>query len=121
MPSDAAPPDDAPAACKEMATTPLTPPLHETGDVGGGGADLIAPESCAIVDTPFALASGGVDRVVKLGGLVVGNEYGISLDSPADLAFYVVTGCSTESGPSIDECALFVDAGVEGDHEFGRF
>lgn len=121
MPPDAPPPDGAPAACQEMATTPRTPPVHETGDIVGGGADLIAPETCTVVDTPFELASGGVDRVVKLGGLVVGNEYGVTLASPADLAFYVVSGCSTQTGPSVDECALFVDAGIEGATEFGRF
>src|SRR5258705_9776660 len=87
MPPDAPPPDAGPAACQEMATTPRTPPLHQTGTVVGGGADLVAPDTCAIIDTPFALASGGVDRVIKLGGLVVGNEYGVSLGSPADPAF----------------------------------
>jgi hypothetical protein len=119
-PPDAAP-DAGPAACGELASTPMPLPVHAEGDVVGGGADLEAPTSCTVVDTPFAIESAGVDTVLKLGGLVPGNEYGVAVTSDADLAFYVVTGCSTETGPSADECALFVDAALGGEEETGRF
>src|SRR5262249_13015639 len=46
-------------------------------------------------------------------------EYVVRVRSTADLAFYVITGCSTPSGPSDAECLLFEDA--EPEVEVGRF
>lgn len=121
---DASPPDampPGPAACREMDTEPRTVPLHQVGDVLEGGADLLAPADCAVIDAPFGVESAGVDRVVKLAGLAAGVEYGVSLSADADLGFYVVTGCSTATGPSGGECALYVDAVTGGNDEVGRF
>jgi hypothetical protein len=120
IPPDAAP-DATPAACRELATSPMPVPLHQAGTVLGGGADLLAPSSCAATDAPFGVESAGVDRVIKLGELTPGTEYGVSLQAAGDLGFYVVTGCSTAAGPTEAECALFVDAGLDGDEEVGRF
>ena len=113
-------PDGAPAACREMAATPRAVPVAITGDVAGGGADLVAPDACAVVDAPFGVESGGVDRVFRITGLVPGGEYGVALAAEADLGFYVVTGCSGVAGPTAGECALFVDATIGGG-EHGRF
>jgi hypothetical protein len=114
------PPDAGFAACRELAATPMPLPLHTSADVLDAGADLAAPQNCAVVDAPFGVGSAGVDRVIKLGGLTTGVEYGVSLDADADLGFYVITGCSTETGPSDAECALYVDASIGGG-EHGRF
>jgi hypothetical protein len=115
------PPDGAVyPACEELATGAMPLPIHMTADVVDAGADMIAPQSCAVVEAPFGVESAGVDRVIRLGGLVPGTDYGVSLRAGADLGFYVITGCTTAAGPDATECALFVDASTDGD-EVGRF
>ncbi|MGE5180927.1 MAG: hypothetical protein ACM31C_02645 [Acidobacteriota bacterium] len=119
--SDSPPPPDAPAgnaACGELAAAPITVPAHVTGAIAG--ADLQAPATCATVDAPYGILSGGPDSVVELAGLAVGTSYVVHLASATDLSFYVVTGCSTSSGPSASECQLFEDASTSGD-ELGTF
>jgi len=95
-------------------------PLALEGDLAGLGADMVSPSQCAEIDAPFGMASVGADAVIALEGLVGGAEYVVRLDGVDDLAFYVVTGCTSESGPTADECLLFVDATVE-TAEVGRF
>src|SRR5207237_8742125 len=68
----------------------------------------------------FGVESAGPDSVVRVDGLVTGAAYVVHLTSHTDLNFYVVTGCSTPSGPSIEQCVLFEDANNAGD-EVGRF
>jgi hypothetical protein len=105
-------------ACHELAGAAATLPVHLDGTLAG--ADLQSPTSCASIDAPYGIASAGPDAVVPLVGLVPGTAYVVQLHAPADLGFYVATGCSTASGPSADECALFVDASA-GSEEVGRF
>lgn len=111
---DAAPPDvpvDMPpayAACHEFGKSGLSVPMHTSGTLAG--ADVSSPAMCAEVDAPYGIESAGPDSVVRVDGLTVGMSYVVHLVSPADLAFYVVTGCSTPEGPSQDECQLFVDS-----------
>src|SRR5690606_3845387 len=69
---------------------------------------------------PYGVESAGPDAVVRIDGLTPGTAYVIKLESAADLAFYLASGCSTPSGPSASECALFVDAS-SGTQEIGRF
>lgn len=113
---------DAPAmypACAEFASAPagVTLPAHVTGRLAG--ADVESPSSCTEVDAPFGIVSPGPDSVVRLDGLTPGQKYVVKLASDSDLAFYVVTGCSTPTGPSAAQCALFVDASKSG--ELGTF
>jgi hypothetical protein len=109
-----------PLACREMEVEPVAVPAQVDGDVLGGGADLTSPTACATIDAPYGVESAGADRVVRLGGLTPGTTYGVRLASNEDLAFYVITGCSTDSGPADGDCALFVDAMTVG-YEFGAF
>jgi hypothetical protein len=83
-------------------------------------SDVQSPSSCSVVDAPYGIESAGPDAVVPLTGLHPGTGYIVQLASPADLAFYVVTGCSTANGPASSECQLFVDASA-GTEEVGRF
>jgi hypothetical protein len=120
---DAAPdaPPDGPAvyaACGEFGVTPVFAPAHVTGALGG--ADIEAPASCEAVDAPYGIQSAGPDTVVAVGGLTPGTAYDVVLDAPADLAFYVVSGCDGPTGPTADECLLFEDAS-QGRIEQGRF
>lgn len=95
-------------------------PLAWLGDLGEAGADVVAPDDCQLVDAPFGVSTIGADAVVAIDGLIAGMEYVVRLDADDDLAFYVATGCSTESGPAGGECLLFVDATVDV-AEVGRF
>src|SRR5260221_4005952 len=120
---DAMPPDapDAPVsypACQEFQTTGKLVPVHVSGTLSG--ADVQAPSSCAITNAPYGIESAGPDSVVLLTNLVPGAPYDVRLQSAADLAFYVVTGCATPSGPSAEQCLVFEDATTAGD-EVGRF
>src|SRR5439155_13683492 len=115
-----APPTDAPpdmppgfAACDKFATTPVRVPAHVTGAIAG--ANIQAPATCTSVDAPYGILSGGPDSVVEVGGLAPGAAYIVHLAGAADLSFYVVTGCSTPSGPDASECLLFEDATPTGD------
>src|SRR5262245_33657238 len=110
---DAAPDSkpDAPtflyAACGELTRpTQIVSglPAHLIGDVSGGGADLSAPTGCATSDDPFGVQTAGEDDVIALDGLQPGVDYVVRVDSAADLSFYVVTGCSSETGPVSHEC-----------------
>jgi hypothetical protein len=105
-------------ACREFAGVARSLPAHVTSSLSA--ADLQSPQ-CASVDAPYGIESAGPDSVVAVDGLVPGAAYRIRLRSPADLAFYVATGCSTMQGPSADECPLFVDAVGSGGDEVGRF
>lgn len=106
-------------ACAEFASQPpIAVPVHLEGDLAG--ADLVSPQQCGVVDAPYGIESAGVDRVVPLTNLRPGVAYVVKLRSSADLAFYVVTGCATESGPGADQCLLFEDAS-SGEVEVGRF
>ena len=93
-------------------------PVHFTGALDG--SDVQSPTHCAAMDAQYGIESAGPDSVVRIDGLVPGTAYIVQLTSAADLAFYVATGCSTPSGPSATECALFVDA-TTGAQETGRF
>lgn len=117
---DTSPPDSSPvfAACAEFTAAAATLPLHFDGLLSG--ADVQSPSSCGSVDAPYGIASAGPDSVIALANLTPGTAYIVDVESAADLAFYVATGCSTDTGPSASECAMFVDANVDGD-EFGRF
>jgi hypothetical protein len=121
--TDAMPPDavDAPVAypaCMEFQTSGMPVPAHVSGVLSG--ADVQAPSSCATTDAPYGIESAGPDSVVLLTNLVTGMPYVVRLQSAADLAFYVVTGCATPSGPSPEQCLVFEDATTVGD-EVGRF
>lgn len=106
------------AACREFDASPASAPAHVASMLDA--SDVQSPTMCAAVDAPYGIASSGPDSVVPLEGLVAGTAYVVQLRSPADLAFYVVTGCSTMTGPAAAECALFVDASAGGE-EVGRF
>ncbi|MBV8762250.1 MAG: hypothetical protein JO257_33475 [Deltaproteobacteria bacterium] len=107
------------AACKELASAPAMPvPVHATGMLSG--ADLVAPSMCDAINAPYGMESAGPDSVVRVDGLVPGTAYDVRLTAAADLSFYVVTGCSTMTGPASSECKLFVDATATGE-EVGRF
>lgn len=82
--------------------------MHMTGALAG--ADLVAPSACAVVDAPFGVESDGPDAVVPITGLVPGETYVVHLTASADLGFYVITGCSTATGPDDAECLLYEDA-----------
>lgn len=110
-----APPADAPEdtppaypACHEFTSSGQQVPVHATGTLDG--ADLESPASCDTVDAPYGIESAGPDSVVRVDGLAPGTPYVVRLTSAADLAFYVVTGCSTPEGPAASECMLFEDA-----------
>ena len=120
VPAEDAAPDAPPvfAACAEFGATPTPLPAHITGTLSA--ADVQSPMQCATADAPYGIASAGPDAVVPLYGLVPGTAYVVQLRASADLAFYVVDGCSTTTGPSASECALFVDASA-GNEEVGRF
>jgi hypothetical protein len=113
-------PDAPPSypACREFPTVGYAIPAHVTGVVAG--ADIDSPSSCAAVDAPYGIESAGPDAVVRLDGLVAGTAYRVRLTSVSDLAFYVVTGCSTPTGPAAKQCLVFVDA-TAGSTEVGRF
>jgi hypothetical protein len=123
-PADANPPDampDAPAsypACHEFSTLGITVPVHHTGTLDG--ADVMSPSSCAQTDAPYGIESAGPDSVLLVSGLVPEMPYVVHVASDADLAFYVVTGCSTPTGPSSAQCLLFEDAST-GTDEVGHF
>src|SRR5687767_10806712 len=93
-------------------------PAHVIGSLAA--ADVQSPSQCTVVDAPYGIESAGPDAVIRIDGLVAGTAYIVRLTSTSDLAFYVATGCSTPSGPSPSECALFVDASA-GTQEVGRF
>lgn len=105
-------------ACREFGAAPINVPALVTSSLAG--ADVQSPMQCAIIDAPYGIASAGPDSVVPLQGLVPGTAYNVRLLSAADLAFYVVGGCSTMTGPAASECMLFVDASA-GAEEVGRF
>ena len=115
-----APESDAPAfpACAEFAGSAIGVPAHVTETLAG--ADVVSPSGCAAVDAPFGVESAGPDKVIPLRGLVPGTAYIVRVTSASDLAFYVVSGCATETGPGDDQCMLFQD-GSTGDRELGRF
>lgn len=85
-----------------------------------GTAEVESPAACASVNAPFGIESAGPDRVIPLTNLTAGTPYVVRVTSASDLAFYVVTGCSTPTGPAADQCLLFEDA-TSGDREVGRF
>jgi hypothetical protein len=105
-------------ACREFAGAGATLPLHMTGALAA--SDVQSPQ-CAEVDAPYGIESAGPDTVVALDNLVPGTAYIVRLRSPADLGFYVATGCSSIVGPTAAECPLFVDALGAGGDEVGRF
>jgi hypothetical protein len=106
-------------ACHELTAAQGMPvPVHATGTLMG--ADLEAPSMCDAVNAPYGMESAGPDSVVRVDGLVPGTAYVVRLVAPADLSFYVASGCSTMTGPASSECKLFVDATASGE-EVGRF
>ena len=107
-------------ACHEFAETAMPVPVQTTGDVSTAGADVLSPPSCNVVNAPYGIESSGVDQVIRVDDLVVGSDYTVVLNSVADLAFYVVTGCDTPTGPSVQECLLFEDD-TSGHIEHGVF
>ncbi len=112
---------DAPGmypACHEFASLGISLPVHHAGTLEG--ADLESPASCTHTDAPYGIESSGPDSVVQISGLAPGSPYVVHLSSTADLAFYVVTGCATATGPSAAQCLLFEDAST-GTDEVGHF
>lgn len=109
-PAPDAPVDTPPAypACREFTSSAQTVPVHASGTLDG--ADVASPSMCDVVNAPYGIESAGPDSVVRIDGLTAGATYVVRLVSGADLAFYVVTGCSTMDGPAASECQLFVDA-----------
>ncbi|MCE9571709.1 MAG: pre-peptidase C-terminal domain-containing protein [Deltaproteobacteria bacterium] len=110
-------PDGASPLCPTVAKPDLTAqalPAHLTGDLGSASADLRAPSTCTDVDAPYGMQSAGPDEVVRIDGLMVGVEYVVRVESTADVSFYVMTGCSGDGGPTVSECALYVDATTTG-------
>lgn len=120
MPDAPAMPDATPtfAACKEFSGPGASLPAHVVGALDA--SDVESPAACTDVDAPYGIESAGPDSVVRLDNLAIGTAYVVKLTSAADLAFYVVTGCSTQTGPADSECQLFVDAS-SGTREVGRF
>ncbi|MEO7092755.1 MAG: hypothetical protein ABI175_05860, partial [Polyangiales bacterium] len=114
---------DAPpafAACAEFDSAPgVAVPAHVVGQLGT--SDVESPSSCSMVDAPFGIESAGPDRVIPLTNLIPNAPYVVKLTSSSDLAFYVVTGCASITGPAADQCQLFVDAVGGGDPEVGTF
>jgi len=116
-----APPTDSPAsyaACREFETIGVTVPVHHDGQLEG--ADVLAPSACKQTDAPYGIESAGPDSVMQISGLIPEMPYVVHVSSSADLAFYVVTGCSTPTGPSSSQCILFEDAST-GTDEVGHF
>ncbi len=112
---------DAPAmfaACHEFETSGTPVPIHLLGTLSG--ADVESPATCSVTNAPFGTESAGPDSVVLVTDLQPGMPYVVDLESPSDLLFYVVTGCSTSTGPSADQCVLFEDAST-GNQELGTF
>jgi hypothetical protein len=119
-PVDAPPPDDVvfPGCSEFNSASPVMVPVRVIGQLGN--ADVQSPAMCDQVEAPFGIESKGPDRVIALEGLVPGAPYIVRLSSSSDLAFYVVTGCETPTGPSAAQCVLFADA-QRNDRELGRF
>jgi hypothetical protein len=116
-----APMPDAPttfAACAAFGGAGMHLPAHVNGTLGS--ADITAPTDCP-GDSPFGIATAGPDSVVRIDGLTVGTTYSVRLVAESDLSFYVVTGCSTATGPSSAQCVLFEDAQKAGIDETGQF
>jgi hypothetical protein len=105
-------------ACREFDGLSATVPVHLVGTLSA--PDVQSPAQCTAIDAPYGVESAGPDTVVRIDGLTPGSAYVVQLASAADLGFYVVTGCSTPTGPSQSECMLFVDASA-GTEEVGRF
>jgi hypothetical protein len=105
-------------ACHEFSTLGITVPVHHAGMLDG--ADVLSPSACAEIDAPYGIESAGPDSVLLVSGLVPNMPYVAHVSSAADLAFYVVTGCSTATGPSSAQCLLFEDAST-GTEEVGHF
>lgn len=113
---------DAPsvfAACSEFSAAGVPVPARVTSQLGN--SDVESPSTCSVVDAPFGIESAGPDRVIPLTNLSPGAAYVVKLTSASDLAFYVVTGCNTATGPGADQCQLFEDSVGAGDAEVGRF
>jgi hypothetical protein len=81
---------------------------------------VMSPSTCAEVNAPYGIESAGPDSVYLVSGLIPQMPYVVHVSSDADLAFYVVTGCSTATGPSAAQCLLFEDAST-GSDEVGHF
>ncbi len=116
-------PDAMPSACAEVTAPELTVtalPTHLAGDLTDAGADLTAPSACAVSDAPFGVQSAGDDEVIALTSLTPGVDYVVRLVASADLSFYVITGCSSPTGPASRECMLYEDATTTG-AEVGHF
>lgn len=114
--------DSATSSCVEFAApshTITSYPGAFSGDLGVTGAD-IAIDACADELAPFGVETPGPDDVVELVNLTPGTEYAVRLLSGDDLGFYVVTNCSADPGPTIDECLVYVDETTKGD-EAGTF
>ncbi len=110
------------AACAEFDSPGVQLPAHVTGMLMG--ADITAPTTCPVdpvLGAPFGIATAGPDSVVRIDGLVAGTTYVVRLTAVSDLSFYVVTGCSTATGPSAEQCVLFEDAQKAGVDEVGQF
>ncbi|MFT3691745.1 MAG: hypothetical protein QM831_01305 [Kofleriaceae bacterium] len=124
VPADAPPPDapvDTPtsyAACREFSDLGTSMPVHHAGMLDG--ADVESPNTCATTNAPYGINSAGPDAVTYISGLTPEMPYVVHVNSASDLAFYVVTGCDTPTGPSAAECVLFQDAST-GSDEVGTF
>lgn len=89
------------------ATTISTYPNTFDGDLAGaGGSHTVAEGICPDERTYYA--QEGEDQVIQLDGLTAGQTYGVVLAGPADLAMYVVNGCSG-TAVTAEECIVFTD------------
>jgi hypothetical protein len=105
--------DAAPTACdkfEDPVATIASYPGTAAGSLGTGADLNVGPGDCTAEDAPFGVDAPGPEAIVALTGLTPGESYVVRLTSPADLGFYLATGCTGAVGLAPGECLLFVDA-----------
>lgn len=104
-----------PTACAKFAspaTTLSTYPATYSGDSAGTGASVQVAEGVCTDERSF-FPQEGEEHVIALTNLTAGQAYQVHVTAPADISFYVATGCTEASGgPAAGQCALFVDQGL---------
>jgi hypothetical protein len=85
-------------------------PGEFSGDIADDQPAIdVAAGICAVENAPFGVVAPGPDEVVLLTGLTPGTTYRVELNSPDDLAVYVLTGCTGDGAPVVGECLVFTD------------
>ncbi|MCA9675112.1 MAG: PPC domain-containing protein [Kofleriaceae bacterium] len=108
------PDGDTAAACGAPVATIDSYPGSYTGTVIGAGADLEVADMVCTVTGPY-FAPDGEDLVIELDGLTVGQAYGVNLESPNDVGYYVLTACDADTGVDLTACAAFLDTTAMGE------